>query len=441
MGQCQENVLLIAFGCEPGRGSEPGIGWANAHATARARPTWILTHPRHREVLEAEIQRRNTDPSTPRMQAVYVGLPALLRPLERLGYAGFNVYYYLWILLAGRVAVQLHRKVRFALVQHVSLMRWWMPSPAHALAKRGVAFIWGPLSSGEIMPWRFQRGIGLRGRLTEFSRLTARWLFCLDPRLSRCARSATLALGAHDETQARLKRLGCARVERALAAPGDIEIMRQIEPAPKKPGTFRIVSGGGMVYWKAFDLSVRAFAEASADMPEAEYVHVCGGGELPRVQRLAEQLGVAGRVRLLGEMPHHEALRWVASADMLVHPVLRDTNGHILEALAAGVPVLTINHLSPNALVDETCGRRIRLEACRTRGDLVEALAVEMRSWFADTALRKRLSDGAQRRAQQLSAEAFACQTDALQTDVLRRMAAGEHSQGIRAAAIALRMG
>ena len=407
MSTSDENVLLIAYGCEPGRGSEAGIGWANATATARERPTWVVVHPRHREALDRGVAEWNADPAVQRITPVYVDAAGLPRRWADAGSAGFNAHYLAWCRSAERAVVQLHDSLGFALAQHVSISRWWMPSPAAAVARRGAAFVWGPVGAGETMPPRFRRGIAPRAHLTEMTRWAAREVFRRDPRLRRCASLATLAAAEPAETANRFRELGCREVVRLMSLPCDTTRMKNVVPAEKPPGTFRVVSGGGLVYWKCFDLSVRAFAAAFGDVPNAEYVHVCDGRERAKVQRVAESLGVANRVRLLGDSTHLNNLRWVASADLYVLPAMRDTNGHIFEALSAGVPVLCADRLSPGATVDATCGTKIDLKRHAAPAAFVAEMARIMRLWHDDPALRSQLSDGAKRRAAGLDQDRF----------------------------------
>ena len=402
-----ENVLLIAYGCEPGRGSEAAIGWSHATSTARRRPTWVVTHPRGRRALDEGIAAWNADERHRPITAIYVDVPRPLRRLECFGYAGFNLYYYLWCLAAERAAVRVDEAAGVGLAQHVSLSRWWMPSPAAAVARRGAAFVWGPVGAGETMPWRFRRGIGVRGHLTELSRAAARGIFRRDPRLRRCARLATLAAAEPRETAARFASLGVAKVERLMSLPCEPAKMRDVVPAAKPPGVFRVVSGGGLVYWKRFDLSLRAFARAFADVPQAEYVHVCGGRMLRRTRRLADRLGVGERVRLTGETPHAENLRWVASADVYVLPTMRDTTGHVFEALSAGVPVVAADRLSAGAILTPRCGVAIDLKRHPTPAAFVAAMAAAMRRLYDEPATRARLSAGARGRAAELSEDRF----------------------------------
>jgi UDP-glucose:(heptosyl)LPS alpha-1,3-glucosyltransferase len=83
---------------------------------------------------------------------------------------------------------------------------------------------------------------------------------------------------------------------------------------------------------------------ALANMNRREAVLVVAGRDRPEpYQRLADRLGVADRVRLLGHRT--DVGRLLAAADAFVLPTVYDPqSGACLEALAAGVPVVTTAH-------------------------------------------------------------------------------------------------
>lgn len=65
-----------------------------------------------------------------------------------------------------------------------------------------------------------------------------------------------------------------------------------------------------------------------------------GPGE-DRLRRLAEELGVAARVRFLGALPHADLCEYYNAADALFHPSAREGMPNaVLEALASGTPVI-----------------------------------------------------------------------------------------------------
>jgi UDP-glucose:(heptosyl)LPS alpha-1,3-glucosyltransferase len=70
---------------------------------------------------------------------------------------------------------------------------------------------------------------------------------------------------------------------------------------------------------------------------------VAGKGDVPRYQRLAARLGIGERVIWMGPVPEVERL--YAAADAVALPARYEPFGNVhLEALAAGVPVLTSVH-------------------------------------------------------------------------------------------------
>src|SRR4051794_19159980 len=65
-------AAISAFVCEPGAGSEPGAAWSWAAAAAERHDVWLITDPRNREAIEAEILRR---PEL-RIEPMYLELPS-----------------------------------------------------------------------------------------------------------------------------------------------------------------------------------------------------------------------------------------------------------------------------------------------------------------------------------------------------------------------------
>jgi len=89
---------------------------------------------------------------------------------------------------------------------------------------------------------------------------------------------------------------------------------------------------------------IRAFArafprgDAAADQTE---LHFIGSGDGAPLERLADGLGLRGRVRVLGVMPPDEVRRHMAGADAVVLPSFVETFGVVvIEALSQGTPVV-----------------------------------------------------------------------------------------------------
>ena len=48
-------VLVSAYACEPGRGSEPGVGWHWVREIARFNEVWVITRMNNRKAIETAL--------------------------------------------------------------------------------------------------------------------------------------------------------------------------------------------------------------------------------------------------------------------------------------------------------------------------------------------------------------------------------------------------
>src|SRR5579871_790234 len=95
-------VLMSAYACGPGVGSEPGIGWDFVFQAARSSDLTVITRANNRAAIEKALK-----PSPREIRWLYYDLPAWSRFWKR-GTGGVQLYYYLWQLgiysLAKRLA-------------------------------------------------------------------------------------------------------------------------------------------------------------------------------------------------------------------------------------------------------------------------------------------------------------------------------------------------
>lgn len=101
---------------------------------------------------------------------------------------------------------------------------------------------------------------------------------------------------------------------------------------------------GRMAAKKGFDVFIRALADPILRTQPVIGVMVGDGDEKAGWQRLAEQLGVAARLRWVGSVPKTEIGRYYNMADFLVMPsVNRPADGLnvcVLDAMSCGKPVI-----------------------------------------------------------------------------------------------------
>jgi glycosyltransferase involved in cell wall biosynthesis len=388
-------VLLSAYACEPGKGSEPGVGWNWVRQIARFHEVWAITRVSNRQAIETAL----AEEPLPNVHWVYFDLPHWARFWKR-GPRRVHAYYYLWQLGAYFVARKLHRQIGFNLGHHLTFVNYWMPS---FLASLPVPFVWGPVGGGESAPRSFRSSFSWRGRIYETLRDLARVAAHRDPFLRHAARRAAVALTTTEDTGKRIRALGSQTVLVFSEAGLSIEEIRRLGGLPARLGhPFRLISIGNLLHLKGFELGLRAFARFHIQFPDSEYWLVGDGPERKRLERLAEELGVRGSVTFWGRVPRTEVLKKLAECDVLVHPSLHDSGGWVcLEAMAAGRPVLCLDLGGPGFQVTKETGIKVPpISPAQVIGDLSAAMC----QLAGSPAHRARLGEGGRKRVQEFFA-------------------------------------
>jgi len=389
----QLKVLVSAYACEPGKGSEPGIGWNWVRQIARfADEVWVITRANNRPVIEAALAKE----PLPNIHWVYFDLPKWARFWKK-GQRGVHLYYYLWQVGIYFLARRLHREVRFDLVHHVTFGNYWMPS---FLALLPVPFIWGPVGGGESAPKSFYSTFSLRGSIYEWIRDLARCFGEHAPFTKMTARKSAVALATTPETAERLTRLSARRVYVLSHVALPEEEIAQLSGVPLHQGNpFRLLSLGNLLHWKGFHLGLMAFARLVQEFPQSEYWLVGDGPERRNLERLAQKLGIADKVRFWGALPRAEALKKLAECDVLVHPSLHDSGGWVcVEAMAAGRPVICLDLGGPALQVTEETGFKI---PPRTPEQVVAEMAEAMLKLATEETLRQQMGEAARKRVRE----------------------------------------
>ncbi len=384
----RRRILLAAYACIPWRGSEPGMGWNRAVDAARHFDTWVLC----RESLCAAGIEAYLDRHGPVSGLHFVFVPEsrferLLERIPGMMYLAYN----LWNRRAFRIAKRLHERCRFSLVHQVTFSGFREPG---YLWKLDAPFVWGPLGGAQNYPWRFLPKAGPAVAVREAVRnvLNAVQLrFSL--RVRRAARRAALLMAATTTNQEAIAQAHA--VEPVLFPETGVRSLADAVPTPPSDGTLRILWCGVLEPRKALHLLLEALEKVP---PGAAWeLHVVGSGPMRGAwERLARARGIASRVRWLGSVSHQDSLAQFAWADVFVFTSLRDTTGTVLhEALAAGLPVVCLDHQGAGDLIDSTCG--IKIPVTRPR-DVVAALAHSIELLGTNRQLREQLGRGARQR-------------------------------------------
>ncbi|MEA5573564.1 glycosyltransferase [Calothrix sp. UHCC 0171] len=385
-------ILISAYSCEPGMGSEPGVGWNVAREVAKYHEVWVLTRPdESKDIIETELERN----PVPNLHFVYFTLP-FWQDSRKWGHSGgMQLHYYLWQIQAYFVARRLHQQISFDLTHHVTFVKYSSPS---FLSLLPIPFVWGPVGGGESAPKAFWQDFSLKAKIYEIARSLVRWLGEQDPFVHITAKKSVLVRATTKDTADRLYQMGISNLkiipESGLSTE-DIGKLSQYQILNDVP--VRFISMGRLLHWKGFHLGIRAFAEAN--LPNTEYWVVGGGVEGDRLQALVQELGIAQKVKFWGKLPREKTLELLKKSHILVHPSLHDSGGWVcMEAMAAGRPVICLDLGGPAVQVTAETGFKIPADE---PAQAVADLALAMIQLAKDPQLRLSMGQAGRQRVKE----------------------------------------
>jgi len=335
-------VLIIGHPCGPGLGSEPANTWNWAWHLSRTNQVWVVAHPEYKERVDRFLELEPND----NLRFHWITVDSRFdRWVPGQGQEkGIRLHYWLWLSEAYEHAAVLNEEVRFDLVHHVS---WTTMAISPPFWKLPVRSIWGPVGGGQIFPPSLTSLLHEK-RLQESIRSLYVSMLPYSPRLRRTLANADIVLAVNFETRSLLTRAGASGVELFLDCGVDEQ---PVVPTRRATGgRVTLLWAGRLEPTKGLVIAIRALAKCK-NLQSCLLV-AGSGSDRARMEGLTRDLGLADRVEFLGRIPHEDMSALFQRCDVLVFTSMRDSSGSVvLEAMAHGLPVITLNHQGMRAFV------------------------------------------------------------------------------------------
>ncbi len=263
------------------------------------------------------------------------------------------------------------------------LLRWERPDVLHALLFHAntAACLMGPVAG--ISPRRILTTV-MTAEVERRWHLVVGGMTC---RLCRCV------IGNSPTVIEHLRRRAHVPASRLVMVPGGVDARRFADAAPLERKAIGVPSDAKLLLWvgrfdpvKGLDVLVRSVAKL--DDPSVHLVLRGDGAHEPKIRRQIDEEGLGDRVRILGR--RDDVPNLYAAADAFVFPSRTEgLPNALLEAMAAGLPVVTTNVPGCRDLItEEVTGLLVPY------GD-ADLLANRIRRVLDDPALAERLGQAA----------------------------------------------
>ncbi|MDD4308696.1 MAG: glycosyltransferase family 4 protein [Thermoplasmata archaeon] len=355
-----KRALVLAYACEPGLGSENGVGWEWVKIISRRNETWVITRESNRPAIEAEL------PKNPlyNIHFIFFDYPKWSRFWKK-GRRGIHLYYLLWQAAVFFIAKRLHKELKFDLAHHLTFVSDWMPS---CLAFLPVPLIWGPVGSHNVplkpfygdpaaLIYELARKIlyttAHYNPFVIFTRWKARKIIAINKCVAR-------------------KFAGYSG--KVITVPAIAVTIPGLEPRSRGSKT-KILFAGSLVHWKGAIFAVEAYKRFASINENSELLIAGEGPCRGRIEDIIRQGRLQDKVKLLGLLPQQELFKLMDEADIFLYPSFEGAGMVVLEAMAHGDPVVCLDWGGPGEFVDERCGIKVKALA---RRDIIEGLSAAL---------------------------------------------------------------
>jgi glycosyltransferase involved in cell wall biosynthesis len=331
-------VLLSAYACEPGKGSEPEVGFRTLLAVAEQHDVWVVTRHNNLQALGEAIREH---PFRDRIKLIGHDASRGLMRLKKRNRLLAHLYYDRWQATLAPRAIDLERRIGFDVAHHVTFASYWTRT---GIVPVSAPKVWGPVGGGVTTPLALYRELGAKGLLDETARTLLRPVWASMPWIRNIQQRAAVILVQNPETAARIS---SNRPPVVLPNALSVDVPRTTITEGRSRD---VVTLGRIEPWKGTRLAIRAFA--AADTGDSKLVVVGSGDGVRQLRRLAESLDIADSVNFVGHVPRAQALDVVSRARVLLHPAIHEEAGlAVSEALSYGTPVVCIDRGGPPVLI------------------------------------------------------------------------------------------
>ena len=324
-------IFVIAFACEPGRGSEPGVGYNFAEALAR-----LSNSGRHEIVLltrphtVARVRTAIGDAVGQHCLTIMpVAIPMWLVAVTKR--KRVRLAYVVWQAMAVRQILRMSKHLRepFA-VHHVTFATEALPTFENLLG-RNARLVFGPAGSSQEI--NEAEGGGWRTRL----RGVVRKYFGIVN-----LRATTLAVASNDSAAKAYSDMGASRI---VVEPNIVVDSAAVMKASGPPagGAFpnhELICVGLLQERKRINMAIEALSLLKDQ--DIRLLIVGNGPLLEDLHHVAEAAGVSDRVTFAGKQTREATLSLMARSKVLVHPARQEGSGWVIgEAQSVGtIPVV-----------------------------------------------------------------------------------------------------
>lgn len=387
-------IFISAYACEPGLGSEIGVGWHWVLEMSKYFDLWVLTRESNRHSIEPWIAAH---PEFAHIHWLYFDLPKWARFWKK-GLRGVRTYYNIWQMCTNSIVGRTMRENNIEIFHHLTYGNAIWRVSRYGSRK---FFVWGPIGGLETIPKDFSRHYQGKLKVLEMIR---RLMVKLTPLnfgfRNRCKR-ADVILCKTDLTRQQIpEQYRSKAVLFTDVAVENTEIENNANG--KDNAVVNLLTVGRLDAWRGFDLAIEALSKALKRNDSLRLTIVGKGQDLERLQSLTHNLGIADKVEFAGKLSMEDYKARLAQCDAVVNASLKEGAVTVsFDSMTYGKPLICLDTTGYTRYFNDDYSVVIPIT---NRAQTIEELSKAMVA-VCDSQMRNRLGENARKAGKAFSWE------------------------------------
>ena len=353
-------ILINAYACSPGMGSEPGMAWNWVSNLAKFCELHIITEGEFREKIESVVPTLEQGGN---MHFYYNPVSEEIRKMcWNQGDWRFYKYYREWQWKTYLMAKDICSKEQIDILHQLNMIGFREPGYLWKLSKEnGVPFVWGPIGGLKQFPLAYLQGADLKmklfNRLKNFLNI---WQLKHEKRVDEALKTAKVLVSSIPDSYRALKRY--KGMESIIIPETGCFLSDDVSMDRFDDQEFHVMWVGKFDFRKQLPLALKAIA--IANNPNV-VLDIYGGGsdvQIASAKKLVDSIGINEKVVWHGNQPNDVVNNAMRNAQLFFFTsISEDTSTVVLEAVSNHLPVLCFDACGMAAVIDHNVGRKIPL--------------------------------------------------------------------------------
>lgn len=388
-------IFVSSYACEPGKGSEIGVGWHWVLEMSKYFELWVLTRANNKEPIENYFKEHKEDEHG--IHWIYYDCPEWIKKHKH-QMKGVRTYYTLWQRLSNNLVKETMQKNNIEIYHLLTYGNaiWNVSSYGQ---KR--FFVWGPTGGMDTIPLDYSKHYAFKYRIIEAVRRSVVW-YQKNISISfrrKCKNANLIFCKAYSMYNAIPEKY---RNKAMLFTDVAMEEVNNTYTTTNKTDINQLtyITVGRLDGWRGFDLLIEAFDGAMLINNNIKLKIIGEGIEEQHLKKMVKDKGLENNIIFTGQISMNEYRNEMKNCDVVLNACLKEggvTNA--FDCMTYGKPLICLDTGGYTRNFDDSCAIILTKE---NRAKTIKKIQDAIVKSF-DSDLRVKLSDGMKQKGNKIS--------------------------------------